>query len=70
VQLAAVLRKKSRDLLADECSRQVRNFQATIDRIVIGNCDVIHPAFAQLFIQLFWIGIAVGKIEAAKKPFF
>jgi hypothetical protein len=48
----------------------VRNFQAAIDRIVIGNGNVIHPTFAQLFVQLLWIGIAVGKIEAAEKPFF
>ena len=70
MQLAAVLRKISGDLLADESPRQVRNFQAAIDRVVIGNGDVIHPTFAQLFIQLLWIGIAVGKIESAKKPFF
>jgi hypothetical protein len=40
----------------------VRNFQATIDRVVIGNGNEVHPPFAQLFIQLLWIGIAVGKI--------
>jgi len=70
VELAGVVRKISGDLFADEGPRQVRNFQATIDRIVIGNSNVIHPTFAQLFIQLLWIGIAVGKIEAAEKPFF
>ena len=69
VQLAGVVRKVSSDLLADEGPRQVRNFQAAIDRVVIGNGNVIHPTFAQLLIQLFWIGIAVGKIESAEKPF-
>src|SRR4029077_16644632 len=70
VQLAAVVRKISGDLLADEGPRQARNFQAAIDRIVIGYGNVIPSPFAQLFIQLLWIGIAVWKIESAKKPFF
>ena len=70
VQLAGIVRKISSNLLADECPRQVRNFQAAIDRVVIGDGHEIHPTFAQLFVQLLWIGIAVGKIEAAKKPFF
>ena len=70
VQLAGVIRKVSSNLLADESPRQMRNFQATIDRIVIGNGDVIHPMFTELFIQLLRIGIAVGKIESAEKPFF
>jgi hypothetical protein len=70
VQLAGVVRKVSGHLLADEGPRQVRNFQAAIDRVVIGNRDVIHPTFTQLLIQLLWIGIAVGKIKSAEKPFF
>src|SRR6476660_9796587 len=69
VQLAGVVRKVSSNLLADEGPGQVCNFQAAIDRIVIGNGNVIHPTFAQLLIQLLWIGIAVGKIESAEKPF-
>jgi len=68
--VATGVREISGDLRADEGPRQVRNFQAAIDRIVIGNGNVIHPTFAQLFIQLLRIGIAVGKIEAAEKPFF
>jgi hypothetical protein len=64
------MRKVGSNLLADEGPRQVRNFQAAIDRIVIGNGNVIHPTFAQLFVQVLWIGIAVGKIESAEKPFF
>jgi hypothetical protein len=70
VQLACIMRKVGSNLLADEGPRQVRNFQAAIDRIVIGNGNVIHPTFAQLFVQVLWIGIAVGKIESAEKPFF
>jgi hypothetical protein len=62
VQLATVVRKISGDLLADEGPGQVRDLKAAIDRVVIGNGNVIHPPFAQLSIQLLWIGIAVGKI--------
>ncbi|MFL6505614.1 MAG: hypothetical protein ACJ8KC_09375, partial [Candidatus Udaeobacter sp.] len=70
VQLAGVVRKVSSDLLADEGPRQVGNFKTAINRVVIGDCNVIHPTFAQLFVQLLWIGIAIGKIETAEKPFF
>src|SRR6476619_7229989 len=69
VQLTDVVRKVSSNLLADEGPRQVRNFKAAIDRVVIGNGNVIHLPLAQLLIQLLWIGIAVGKIESAEKPF-
>jgi len=69
VQLAGIVRKVSSDLLADEGLRQVRNFEAAIDRVVIGNGNVIHPTFAQLLIQLFRIGVAVGKIESTEEPF-
>jgi hypothetical protein len=48
----------------------MRNFPATIDGVVIGNGNVIHPTFTQLLIQLLWIGIAVGEVESAEKPFF
>jgi hypothetical protein len=37
---------------------------------VIGNGNVVHPTFAQLFVQVLWIGIAIGKIESAEKPLF
>ena len=47
VQLAGIMRKVGSNLLADEGPRQVRNFQAAIDRVVIGNGNVIHPTFAQ-----------------------
>src|SRR5690242_9015878 len=59
VQLAAIVRKIGGYLCTDECPRQVPNFQATVDRIMIGNGNVIHPSLAQLLIQLLWIGIAV-----------
>jgi hypothetical protein len=58
------------DLFADECPRQVCDFQTAIDRVMIRDGDVIHPAFEQLVVQLLWIRIAVGKIESAEKPLF
>ena len=70
VQFAGVVRKISSNLLADERPGQVRNFKTAIDRVVIGNSNLIHPAFTQLLIQLLWFGIAVGEIESAEKPFF
>jgi len=70
VQLAGIVGKVSSNLLADEGPRKVRNFQAAIDRVVIGNGNIVHPTFAQLFVQLLWIGIAIGKIESAEKPLF
>jgi hypothetical protein len=70
MQLAAIVREVSSHLFADERARQMCNFEATIDRIVVCNGDVIHPTFTQLFIQLLWVGVAVGEIESAEKPFF
>ena len=57
-------------LFPDEGPRQMRDFQAAIDRVMIGDGDVIHAAFEQALIQLLWIGIAVREIESAEKPFF
>lgn len=70
MQLARIIRKTRRDLFADKSARQVRNLEATVDRIVIGDGDEIHPAFEQLLVQLFWVRITVGKIQTAKEPFF
>src|SRR6185436_8208686 len=70
MELADIVRKVSCNLLADEGPRRVGNFKTAVDRVVIGNGNVIHPTFTQLFVQLLWIGIAVRKIESAEKPFF
>ena len=69
VNLARILRKIGRNLLADECIRQIRDFEATIDRIVVRDRDVIHPALEQLPVQFPGIGETVRKIESAKEPF-
>src|SRR6266480_1918824 len=70
VNLAGVLRKISRDLLADERVRQIADRQTTVDRVVIGDGDEIHPALDQLSMELARVGIGVGKIKPAEKPFF
>jgi hypothetical protein len=70
MQLARIIRKTRGDLFADKSARQMRNLEAAIDRIVIGNGDKIHATGEQLLVQLFWVRITVGKIQTAEKPFF
>ena len=70
VNLAGIVREISRDLFADEGVRQIGNLKAALDAVVIGDGDEIHPFRAQRGVKIFWMRIAVGKIEAAKKPFF
>ena len=62
MNLARIVRKMSRNLLADECVRQVRDLEATVDRVVIGDGDEIHPA-RLIAMQLPRIGIAIGKVK-------
>jgi hypothetical protein len=47
VDLARVLREVGCDLFADECPGQIRNLQVPVDRVVVGNGDEIHAAFAK-----------------------
>ena len=70
VDLAGVLWKISGDLLADKRVGQIADFETTVDRVVVGDSDKIHPALQQLSMQLAGIGIGVGKIKPAEKPFF
>jgi len=69
VNLAGVLWEISGDLLADKGVREIANLQATLDRVVIGDCDKIHSAFEQFSMQLARVGIGVRKIKSPKKPF-
>ena len=70
VNLAWILRKISRNLFAYKSLQLTGDFQTALDRVVIGDCDEIHPARAQLLIERNWLGTAVGKIKAPKEPFF
>ena len=69
MHLAAVLGEIGRHLLADECARLVRDFEATLDAVVVGDGDEIHPARAKQVVEFPGLGIAVGKIEPARDPF-
>src|SRR5216684_7802769 len=44
IYLAWILRKIGRDLLAQKSIGQIGNLQTTLDCVVVGNCDKIHPA--------------------------
>src|SRR5205807_9869812 len=70
VNLARVLRKISRNLFADKCLQSIRNRKATVDGVMISDCDEVHAARAQLLIECNWLGTAVGKIKTSEEPFF
>ena len=55
VQLTSVVWEIRCDLFANKGARQVRNLQAAIDRIVVGNRCVIHAALEQLVVQFFGV---------------
>ena len=69
MNLARVLRKICRNFLANEGIRQIRQLEAALNRVVIGDGDVIHPALDQFPMQLLGIGIAIGKIKTPEEPF-
>ena len=69
VKFARILGEISRNLLADKSLTQLRYFEIPVDRVMIGDRDVIHPALSQEPIELARIGIAVRKIEPPKEPF-
>ena len=70
VNLARVLRKISRNLFADERLQPICNRETAINRVVVCDCDEVHPARAQLLIECNWLGTAVGEIKAAEEPLF
>src|ERR1700736_3132235 len=70
VNLTRVLREVSGDLLADEGIGQVANLETTVDRVVVRDGHEIHSALEQLSMELAWVGIGIGKIKPAEKPFF
>src|SRR2546421_1056539 len=70
VNLARILREISCDLFTNERVGQIADRQTTVDRVVVGNGDEIHPALDQLSMELARVGIGVGKIKPAEKPFF
>jgi hypothetical protein len=69
VNLAGILWKVGRNLLANKRVRQIANLQTTVDRVMVGNGNEIHSAFEQLAMQFARIGIGIGKVEPPEKPF-
>src|ERR1700682_2020210 len=62
VNLAGVVRKIGRDLLADKGVGEIANLETTVDRVVVCDCDKIHSALHQLSMELARVGIGIGKI--------
>ncbi len=52
MNLARILREIRRNLLTNERIRQIRDLETALDRVVVGDRDVIHPALDQLPMQL------------------
>ena len=65
----SVFRKVRGDLLAEKRVRQMRDGQAALDGIVIGERDEIHPLRAKLVVERDGVRAAVGEIELLKEPF-
>src|SRR6516162_2771882 len=63
-----IIRKLRGNLLTEKRVRELCDFGATIDSVVVGKRDKSHPLIFQPLIQLLRIGIAVGKLESAKNP--
>ena len=70
MDLARVLREVGRHFLTDECPFQVRDLEVAVDRVVIGDGDEIHPAFAEQPIELARIAVAIREIETPEEPLF
>jgi len=70
VNLTWILRKIGGNLFANKSLRLFRNRQATINAVVIGDGDKIHPTLPQLRIKIDRFGATVRKIEPPEKPFF
>ena len=70
VNLAGILRKISRDLLANKRVRQIADLQTTVDCVVVSNGDETHSALDKLSMELARVGIGIWKIKPSEKPFF
>src|SRR5438132_9209572 len=70
MNLTWILRKISGNLFANKSLWFVRDCQATVNAVVIGDGHKIHPALAQLRIKIDRLGAAIGKIKPPEKPFF
>ena len=69
VHLAPVLGKARPNLFAEKDAGAIRDFEAAIDPIVIGERHAIHPALAQLIVERARLGIALRQSDATEQPF-
>ncbi len=84
IYFAWVLREISRNLLTDKCIGMRGNRETTLDGVVVGDGDEVHPAaldgvvvgdgdevhpgFLGADVKIERIGVAIGEIEPAKDP--
>ena len=66
---AAILGKMRGDLLAEESARLIRDGQAAVDGVVVGEGDKLHSRRAQSLAEGKGIGVAVREVEPSKQPF-
>ena len=63
-----ILGKKSGDFLADECARLTRDFQAPLDRVVVGEGDKIKSLVPERPVDFFRLRATRRKIYLAEQP--
>ncbi len=63
-----VLRELRGDLTANEGVRLAGYLQATIDSVMIGECNQRHSLFPHSPVQASRIGVAIRKFETTKQP--
>jgi hypothetical protein len=65
----AILGKMRGDLFAQKNTRSFRDFQASIDRIVVGDRHELHSLLAQALVKSRRFRVTVRQAETTEKPF-
>ena len=68
MHLAAVFREMGRNLGADEGSRQMSDFQGTVDGVMVGDGDEVHATFPGSAVEMPGRCVALRDIELAHGP--
>ena len=66
---APVLREKRGYLLADKHPREIRNLQAALNPVMVGESHPIHSAPFQLGVEIPRRGVTVGDSRLSQQPF-
>jgi hypothetical protein len=69
VYLTDILRKICRNLFTYKDITMFVDLQTTIDRVVIGDGDEVHPACFEIPTEFVRLGVAVREIKPPKEPF-